>query len=324
MIFWLFLNFIQKRNLKASNILHFLKNRNSKELIGVKFVVFSINSNMKDSEIKALVSLLEDEDALIQEQVYNKIRSLGTIVLPYLESHWSETALSDPFLHKKIEDLIHDMQYSQVKEALLLWKEGGCLDLLEGFLAVINYMYPEHTIEQLRTKMEQLFYEFWIEFSPDMHPSDQIKVLNSVFFDKLKFSPNTKNFHSLSNSMLHLVIDNKKGNPISLCCIYMLVAQKLGLPIYGVNLPNLFVLTYKTEQTQFYINVFNKGLVFYKSDIDNYIMQLNLKPADVFYNVCSHADIIKRVLRNVGLSFEKTGEKHKLHEIEALLKIMEG
>lgn len=104
----------------------------------------------------------------------------------------------------------------------------------------------------------------------------------------------------------------------------MLVAQKLGLPIYGVNLPNLFVLTYKTENLQFYINVFNRGLVFYKSDIDNYIAQLNLKPNEIFYNPCNNVDIIRRVLRNMAMSFEKTSNTEKLKEIEMLLKILDN
>jgi regulator of sirC expression with transglutaminase-like and TPR domain len=89
--------------------------------------------------------------------------------------------------------------------------------------------------------------------------------------------------------------------------IYLWIAQKLGLPVYGVNLPNLFVLTFKQEQTQFYINVFNKGLIFNKVDIDNYLAQLNLKPLDIYYQPCSNLEIIRRVLRNLIMAYEKSG-----------------
>lgn len=149
---------------------------------------------------------------------------------------------------------------------------------------------------------------------------DQVKVLNSVIFSKLKFGANTKNFHSANNSMLNIVLETHRGNPISLCVIYMLIAQKLGVPLYGVNLPNLFVLTYKKDNFQFYLNVFNKGLVFSKIDIDNYIAQLNLTPNDIFYQPCSNLDIIKRVLRNLILAFEKTGDDDRVKEVEHILK----
>ena len=122
--------------------------------------------------------------------------------------------------------------------------------------------------------------------------------------------------------MLNVVLESKKGNPISLCVIYMLVARKLGIPLYGVNLPNLFVLTYKSEQLQFYINVFNRGLVFTRNDIDNYIAQLNLAPSDIFYQPCNNLEIVKRVLRNMILAFEKMGDDDRIRETEMLLKVI--
>jgi regulator of sirC expression with transglutaminase-like and TPR domain len=280
---------------------------------------------MEENEIKALISLLDDEDEEISLHVNEKIRSLGGEVIPFLESEWENSGLKSPILQKRIEELIHNLQFESVIDRLKLWKEGGSIDLLEGMWIITTYQYPDFSLEKLRSEIEQIFYEVWIEFKPNLHPTDQIRILNSVIFDKLKYGPNTKNFHSASNSMLNVVFESHKGNPISLCVIYMLVAQKLGLPVYGVNLPNLFVLTYKNETLQFYINVFNRGLVFYKSDIDNYIGQLNLKAADIFYDPCTNIDILKRVLRNLALSFEKTADNEKLREIEILMKaISEG
>jgi regulator of sirC expression with transglutaminase-like and TPR domain len=86
-----------------------------------------------------------------------------------------------------------------------------------------------------------------------------------------------------------------------------------------VNLPNLFILTYKEGRQQFYINVFNKGLVFTRQDIDQYLINLKLKPNDIFFEPCSHVDIIRRMLRNMMLAFEKAGEIEKESEIRDLL-----
>ena len=101
-----------------------------------------------------------------------------------------------------------------------------------------------------------------------------------------------------------------------------MVAQRMKLPIYGVNLPNLFILTYKQGRHQFYINVFNKGLVFSKQDIDNYLSNLQLKPNDIFYQPCSHLDIIRRVMRNMIVAFEKAGNEEKDAEIRSLLEVL--
>ena len=275
---------------------------------------------MNNNEIKALVSLLDDEDKEVLTHVEQKIISLGDSVIPFLESEW-ETNFN-PVVQKKLEELIHTLQFDSLKTKMQAWKEAGATDLLEGMWLVATYQYPDLMLEKLKKELEQIYYEAWLDFKSDLHPFDQIKILNNVLFSKLKFGANTKNFHSPSNCMINIVLDSKKGNPISLCVIYMLVANKLKMPVFGVNLPNLFILTHKTKEAQFYINVFNKGLIFSKSDIDNYIAQLNLSPSDIFYQPCSHLDIVKRVLRNLTMSFEKTGDADKVEEVKLLLQII--
>lgn len=277
---------------------------------------------MTEQEIKALVSLLDDDDKEVLQLVEKEIRQQREIIIPYLENEW-EGAGFNPKIQRRIEELVHDLQFEVLLERLSNWHHGGAIDLLEGLWVIATYQYPDLSLESLRSDFEQFYYETWLEFKEDMHPIDQIRALNHVFFSKLKFGSNTKNFHAASNSMINIVLESRKGNPITLCCIYMIVAQRLNMPVYGVNLPNLFVLTYKKDAVQFYINVFNKGLVFMRSDIDHYIAQLNLKSNDSFYQPCSNLDILRRVLRNLTLAFEKTGDSDKVKEIERMSAVLQ-
>jgi len=260
---------------------------------------------MTENELKALVSLLDDDDKQIAAHVQEKILSLGKEAIPFLEKEW-ESNLS-PTVQSRIEDLIHTLQYELLKERLKDWYESKDQDLLTGMWIIATYQYPDIELEKLKQELEQIYYDTWLEFRPDLYAYDQIKVINSVIFNKLKFGANTKNFHSPGNSMINVVLETKKGNPITLCVIYMLVAQKLKLPVAGVNLPNLFILTYKDDNHQFYINAFNRGLIFSKQDIENYINELHLVPQTSFFEACSNLEIIRRALRNLVMSFEKMG-----------------
>ncbi|WP_041650046.1 transglutaminase-like domain-containing protein [Marivirga tractuosa] len=277
---------------------------------------------MDKNEFKALVSLLEDEDEEVNRHVEGKIMSLGSDVIPFLEEQWENSF--DPNIQRKIEDMIHTLQFSQLKERFRAWKETGGESLLEGMWLISLYQYPDTEINDLNKEIEQIYYDIWVELKEDLHPYDQIKIINGALFTKLKFRANTKNFHSPNNSFLKSVLESKRGNPISLSVVYMLVAEKLGLPIYGVNLPNLFIITYKNEELQFYVNAFNRGLIFSKKDIDNYLANLNLTPKPIYYEPCSNEDIIKRVLRNLILAFEKLGEHHKSEEVKELLIEVSG
>lgn len=273
---------------------------------------------MNQREIKALISLLDDDDQEVSQHVEGKILSLGGNVIPFLETEWGESF--NPTVQRKIEELIHELQLGIMIERLQAWKNGGALDLLEGMWILATYHYPDLSLEKLRTTIDQLYYDIWIQFQEEMNPVDQIKRINSIFFGSMNFAANTKNFHSPSNSMINVVLETKRGNPPTLCVIYLLIARKLGIPVYGVNLPNLFVLTYKNDKTQFYINVFNRGIIFSKTDIDHYITQLNIKSKDIFYQPCTNLEIIQRLLRNLILSYEKTSEQERIKEIEKILK----
>ena len=276
------------------------------------------NKKINKKELKALVTLLDDDDNEVISMVEGKIFSLGSPVIPLLEYHWEN--IFNPVVQKRLEDLIHTLQFELLKERLHGWKDQKEPDLIEGLWLAATYSYPDLELQKIKNEMEQIYYETWLEFKIDSRPYDQIKILNSVLFDKLKFKPNSKNFHSPSNSMINIVLESRKGNPLSLCCIYMLVAQRLKLPVFGVNLPNLFILTYKTNEQQFYINAFNRGLIFTREDIDNYISHLTLTPIDVFYEPCSTKDIIRRLFRNLMTSFDEIGDHYKSEEIKLLLK----
>jgi regulator of sirC expression with transglutaminase-like and TPR domain len=276
---------------------------------------------MKDTELKALVSLLDDEDAQIVSHVEQKILSLGTTIIPFLEEEWESNF--NPTVQRRIEEIIHTLQYELLKERILEWYASEDQDLLTGMWLVSTYQYPDIDLVKLKQDLEQIYYETWLEFKPDLYPFDQVKVINGVLFNKLKFGANTKNFHSPGNSMLNVVLETKRGNPITLCIIYMLVAQKLKLPVAGVNLPNLFVLTYKdNKHSQFYINVFNKGLIFSRQDIENYINELHLTHQPSFFEPCSNLEIIRRVFRNLIMSFDKMGEHAKAEEVKELLLLI--
>lgn len=278
-------------------------------------------SDLTTSELNALVSLLDDSDSEVRLHVRDRILSLGTAIIPILEKKWESSF--NPKIQREIEELVHDLQFSQLKQRLEEWKNTEDRDLLTGLWIINTYQYPDIEFEKLNADMHQIYFEVWTAFKNDLPPYDQVRIINNVLFNTLRFSANTKNFHSPANSMLSSVLDSKRGNPLTLSSIYLLVARKLGLPIYGVNLPNLFVLTYKSEDYNFYINAFNKGLIFGKKDVFNYLEQLKIEPQEEYFEPCSHLAIILRMLRNLKQAFEKLGDQDKVEEIKELLVLLE-
>ena len=105
---------------------------------------------MDERELGALVSLLEDEDKEILNHVEDKLLSMGTQVIPFLEKEWMKNSLN-PDVRNKIEDIIHVLQYDLLKDKLLNWKAEGAEDLLEGMMLISNYQYPDLNIKFLNS-----------------------------------------------------------------------------------------------------------------------------------------------------------------------------
>ena len=276
---------------------------------------------MTTNEIKALISLLDDPE--IAPQVQGEIQNLGEAIIPFLEESWEETL--DPQQQRRLEDLIHQLQFEGLQQRLRVWRDSGDQDLLEGMWLLNSYQYPDADLQALNRAIEQLRFEVWTLLRADMHPADQVQVLNHVIFRNHKFAANTQHFHSPANSMLHRVFETKRGNPLSLCVIYLLVAQRLDLPIFGVNLPNLFVLTYQPEApgaTPFYINCYNRGVTLSRADIEHYVGQLGITSQGSFYEPCTNLDIVRRAMRNLQVGFEKLQEPAKVAEVGQLLTML--
>ena len=280
------------------------------------------------TEVNSLIRLLDDPDNQIYEHVHEKLLGYGIEVIAYLETAFEQAF--DAVQQERIANLVHEIQFSTLKNDLKLWHQSGAFDLLQGILIVNRYQYPDLDEQKVINQIETIKRDIWIQMMNEASPKEQIKLINHVFYNIYGFSGNTSNHLDPQNSFLSQVLETKKGNQISLAIIYSIIAQKLDIPVYGVNLPQHFILAYLNESMEnefegnilFYINAFNKGFIFGRRDVDMFLKQLNLKFDKQFYEPCSNTDIIKRVIRNLISAYENLGSADKVVELNELLGIL--
>ncbi len=280
------------------------------------------------NEINSLIRLLDDPDKEIFDHIHSKLASYGPAVIEYLESAWEQAF--DPIQQERIADLVHEIQFGIVKDELKLWYQSGAFDLLQGVLTINKYQYPDLDEQKIINQIEAIKRDIWLQLIYDASPAEQIKLINHVLYNIHGFSGNTANHQDPQNSYLSQVLESKKGNQISLAIIYSIIAQKLDIPVYGVNLPQHFILAYVDERMEtefeggilFYINAFNRGLIFGRRDVDMFLKTLKLRAEKQFYEPCGNADIIRRILRNLISAYENLGSTEKVAELNELLEIV--
>lgn len=289
---------------------------------------------MKDEkELLALISLVDEPDERLYEQVRNRIYDYGYEAIPSLEKAW-ESAFDDK-LQDRLAAIIHELQQQQLFTELSDWSKFGYDDLLRGYLIVTRFQYPDLDVHTITTTIGMIVQEVWLELNPHLTPLEKVKVINHVIYDINKFSANTTNIQSPDNYYLKQLLDTKKGNPLSLGMLYLLVARSLKIPIYGVDLPRHFVLAYVEQEfvghehissddhVAFYLNPFNKGAVFTRNEISLYIRQLKLEHNDSFYAPCSNRTILQRMINGLIDTYKQSSNEEKVEELKQLIKALD-
>lgn len=283
-------------------------------------------------EVIALITLLDDPDENIYVQVKERFVSLGPPAIPHLETAWENSF--DAIMQKRIETIIHTIQFELLQKALKDWSVDENDDLLKGVLLLARYQYPDLDENKVRKSLHQIKQDVWLELHEDLTALEKVKIINHILFEVHQFSGNITNYHAPQNSFINNVLESKKGNPLMLSVVYMLICKELNIPVYGINLPQHFVLAYINDYANlidvnnktlsnnllFYINPFSKGLMFNQSDIDQFLKQLKLEPEPRYYLPCSNTDILKRCINNLIYSYEKLGYMEKVQELKLLEK----
>lgn len=202
---------------------------------------------------------------------------------------------------------------------------------MQGVLLVNRYQYPDLDEGKIKRRLHQLKQDVWLELNDNLTGFEKVRVINHVLFDVHNLSGNKKNYHAPQNSYLNNVLESGKGNPLTLSIIYILICEMVDVPVYGVNLPNHFILAYldelgiisklsgeENDGVLFYINPFSRGTIFNRKEIEQFLDQLKLEKKKEYFKPCDNISIVKRIITNLVYSYEKLGYKDKAEELKIL------
>lgn len=290
------------------------------------------------STLRAMVQLLDDPDLAVSVAVENRLMEEGESVIDELEALWLNNEFPDA--SRYIELVVNKIQKNLLHQRFKNWIEQDQPDLIEGWVLVTQLQYPGVKLIDVKSQLNDIKLDAWLLMGNVENDLDRIQILNHVFFEQQGFHGDTSQYHYPDNSFINRVLERKSGNPISLSAIYLSVAQHLGLPVFGINLPQHFVVGFckigeayggvknvkavpleEVGKVVFYINPYSKGQIFTEENIDSFLKVVNVTPLPQFYMPCSVKDIIKRMLRNLHYSFGETQEKSKRSEVAELMRI---
>jgi regulator of sirC expression with transglutaminase-like and TPR domain len=294
-----------------------------------------LNTQMYNSEVNALISLIEDPDESIFNQVRNELKSYGEQIVPQLEQYWELQSLG-PLFHSRLTEIINSIQYDGVYNRLKEWNNSADKNLLEGALIINRYQYPGYEEEELKHQVSRIRQDIWLEINDNLTALEVVNVMNHMLFNHFGFCGDKENVTDPRLNFMADVLTTRYGNPLSLGLFYAHLAEQLELPIYPINLPSHFLLCYldyhpdnkefgmmpEDAEVLFYINPFNGGAILHREEIDLFLVKQNLPSEDCFFSPCSNKQVISRMLNNLIHTYISLNNDDKVRELRTLQSLL--
>lgn len=229
-------------------------------------------------ELEPLVALFDDRDTVVTELVDNRLRSFGPEVVRSLRnrSQREPDAARQAVIVARAQALNTEFKLADLQDFIA--RPTGPLSLFEGSWILSSLF--DYTLQ--RERYEDLFYrcsqEYLAENSDLRTGVENIRILNHIFFHRLKFTLYDVQLRDPQYAMVDEALRSRGGNPFVLAFIYLMICQVSGLPVELVCFPGGFIPVYvEGGKVLFYINLYRGGDIFLKDRLQQFLRATGLK-----------------------------------------------
>ena len=172
----------------------------------------SANPQVSLSEIKALISLLDDPDTTVFEAVHNRLLEVGSPAVSYLQK---EIPMTDPGTRSRIERIVHELHFTEIEQHWKSIMRMPNAELEHGAFLLALHRFPGLNIKSYQDRLDQMA----ASIRPRIEAASGVGrafILSTYVCSELGFRGNNVNYSDPNNSYLNCVIDTRRGIPVTL------------------------------------------------------------------------------------------------------------
>lgn len=266
-----------------------------------------MDSYGRDRTLDALIRLL-GEEASHFEIIRQRFIEIGPPALPALERCVSENT---PLISERAAQIIESIRLEALDTEWLRYAEQEPCSLEEGVFLLARFAYPEMNPDIYRAELNRMADVLRGRLPPNGSSTEVIRLLNDYLFNKLRFSGNRENYYLPENSYINTVLETKKGIPISLSVVMLLLAGRLNLPLHGIGMPGHFLVAWSDGKDEIYIDPFNRGRMMTRGEIESQLSGDEKGLLTQYLRKVSTRQIMARMIRNLIHIYTEGGETEK-------------
>lgn len=248
------------------------------------------------ARLRALETLLDDTSPAVRAAVLAELKTIGEPAIEFLRAlAKGENRQIGTFAI----DYLRELNVTEPVAEFIAFIRSQRYDLETGMLLMARTAYPELDMVALCRELDRIAARCRELVSPRMAPRDQCRILNRVLFHENRIGGDLDTYADPRNSFINQVLARKRGIPISLSVLYLLIAERIGLPLEPVGLPGHFIVGCYAEDPPFFIDPFYQGAFRTPDDIFQMLRQNNVVPRASDLAPASIREVLIRSCRNL-------------------------
>lgn len=266
-------------------------------------------------ELPYLLRLLDDDQPDVRAVVSSKLADYGGDLSDQIAGLGIDLSPNDRTM---LSELLRPARRQALRDAWFtpskaLLEADGDWDLFEALLRMISdYL---HDGISLRASMSDGLDQL-AEETAALEIDDAMILANWLFEER--FQPNRIDYYDPVNSDLGHVLETGTGNPLSLCLVLILVAQRRNLSILGCNYPGHFLCWLDTSSGPLVVDPYNKARTLAVGQIMKNNPGLSTASRESLAAPARQVDMLRRLLSNLAHSFTKQEASEDLLLIKEL------
>ena len=256
------------------------------------------------AELATLERLLDDPSPVVRLAVLSKIKAAGLPGVLWLETLTKDEALAD---HARL--LLADLRTPEAAAyAFLAHVRDPHCDLEEACLLLERATDPSLADDAYSAELDRLAARTRELIAEPLDVRAKCRLLCRVIFGEEGYRGAQESFAVPSSSLLSQVIHSRRGIPISLCLIFLLVARRLGLPVEPVGLPGRFMVGIFRGREPLYLDCYEGGAFRTRAEVQLLLLDNQLPADEAFLLPVTTHQTLARCCRNLVSQFEAQGD----------------
>lgn len=239
--------------------------------------------------------------------------------MPYLDEL---RPAATPEMAIRLESVAGELRFQDLRRDFVRLALARTPDLEQGALLISRFGFADVDAAVYRTWLDRVAAAVASDIPADAGIGASVRRLSNHLFQTLGFSGNETRYYDADNNYLSRVIDTRRGIPVTLTVLILLLARRLRLPLYGVGTPGHFLAGFKESGSALFVDCFRGGRLMTLPEVKRMLVRNGYDWRPELGKPVNDRGILARMLRNLISIYQKTGAVDRAERLSTLAEII--